>query len=104
MRSPEFEVKFADELEDEIREIFQWYSSQSPLAAKKFIESFDELFDFLSVNPYSFSKQKKNFRVAYIKKFPFAIIYEITGRVVLILRIIHTSRHPRRRFEKLRTK
>src|SRR5258708_5699547 len=104
MSAAAFELKFADELEDEIREIFRWYSSQSPLAAKKFIESLDELFQFLTVNPYSFSKQRKNFRVAYIKEFSFAIIYEITGRVVLILRIIHTSRHQGRRFEKLRRK
>ena len=104
MSIAEFEVKFASEVEDEIKEVFQWYVSQSPLAAKKLTESLDELFEFLSINPHSFSKQRKNFRVAYIKKFPFAVVYEITGGYVLILRIIHTSRNPGKRFGKLRRK
>jgi len=101
MNAGDFEVKFADELEDEIKEIFRWYLSQSPRAGNKFIESLDELFKFLSLNPFSYKKQKKNFRVAFLKKFPYSVIYEITGTVVLILRIIHSARHPKRRFVKL---
>src|SRR5262245_57947875 len=100
----EFEIRFAEEVEGEIREIFQWYSFRSPLAEKKLKAAFDGLFEFLSFNPYSFSKKKKDFRIAYISKFPIAIIYEISGNVILILRVIHTSRHPRKRFQRLRRK
>jgi plasmid stabilization system protein ParE len=104
MNAPPFELKFADEVEEEIKEIVSWYSSRSTPSANKLIEAFDNLFEFLSVNPYSFSRQRKNFRIAYINKFPYAIVYEITGNYVLISRIIHTSRHPVRRFHKWRRK
>ena len=99
-----FDLKFAEEAENDIRNILAWYSSQSQTTSNKFVESVDELFEFLSANPHSFSKQRKNFRVAYVKKFPYGVIYEITANVVLILRIIHTSRNPRRRFRRLKRK
>ena len=104
MSASVFDLKFAKEAEEDIRKILVWYSSQSQPASNKFVESVDALFDFLSANPYSFSKQRKNFRVAYVKKFPYAVIYEIAANVVLVLRIIHTSRSPRRRFRRPRKK
>ena len=102
MTSNALEIKIAAEAESEIKDIYQWYFDQSPPAANSFLEALDLLFNFLIINPYSFSRQRKNFRVAYTKRFPFAIIYEIMGTTILILRILHTSRHPRKRFTKLK--
>jgi plasmid stabilization system protein ParE len=104
MTEAKFFLKFADELEEEIKEIYKWYSVRSVHASESFIKSLDALFEFLSTNPYSFSKQKKDYRVAYVKKYPFALVYEISNNIILILRIIHTSQHPRKRFLKLKKK
>ena len=39
MSSPAFEIKFADEVESEVQEIFQWYLTRSTTAAFSFIDS-----------------------------------------------------------------
>ncbi len=104
MSSPTFEIKLADEVEPEIQEIFHWYLLQSSQAANSFINALEILIDFLNSNPHAFSRQRKNFRIAYLKRFPYAVVYEIAGNTIVILRIIHTSRQPRKRFRKLRRK
>jgi plasmid stabilization system protein ParE len=102
MISTSYIVSVDEEAEEELDDIVGWYLLLSPKTAQEFIEVVDELLEFLSRNPYIYVKQRKNFRTALLRKYPYIIIYEITGNQVLVLRIYHTARNPQKRFTGLK--
>jgi len=47
------------------------------------LETIDSYFDRIAANPEHFPQKRKPYREAYIKRFPFIVIYEITSNKAL---------------------
>ncbi len=95
-------LRFSSEAEKEIAEIFSWYSEKSADASFQFTDKVDDIMSTLAVNPFIFPSIHKDFRIILLDKFPYSIIYEITGNFVVILRIYHHSRNPKKKFKDLK--
>ena len=79
---------------------YDWYETQKPGLGEEFLEDLDGIYHKLELHPEYFSKIKKNFRQAGLKRFPFVIVYEIIKTEVVVFAVFHTSRNPKGKFIK----
>lgn len=80
--------------ENDLAESIEWYESQQKGLGKRFIEQIDLYFDKIQKNPMNFPMKRKPFREAYIRSFPYIIIYELIATEIIVYSIFHSSRDP----------
>jgi len=85
---------------DMTKDAYQWYEKQQLGLGNLFMRELDSCYDKLEMWPASYTKIKKNFRHILLKKFPYVIIYEIINNDVVVYAVFHTSRNPRKKFQK----
>lgn len=76
----------------DIDESIVWYEKKIKGLGFRFLQSFEEVIARIVNNPYSFSYLKRPVRKAKLKKFPYRIIYIITGHTIFILGVINVRR------------
>ncbi|KMQ71614.1 type II toxin-antitoxin system RelE/ParE family toxin [Chryseobacterium koreense] len=91
----EYQLIFRDKAVFEIEDAYEFYEMKSKGLGKKFIETVKEYLDKIEENPAHFQKKLGEVREAYIKKFPFVIVYEIHEFRIVIYSVFHTSRNPK---------
>lgn len=98
-----FRVRLRPEAEDDIFEAAEWYEQQQPGLGEKFAVAVFSVVDGLSDNPFLVSRRhrRRNIRFIMPDSFPYRIIYEVAGDVVLILCVIHAAREDRHWQERL---
>lgn len=81
----------------DIQESMEWYERGKPDLGEHFYEKVKETIDAISNNPYSFAVRYRTFRMAIVKKFPFAVHYTIDdkNKTVPVHAVLHTSRDPK---------
>jgi len=82
-----------------MQEAFDWYEQQKPGLGELFITELNTYFNKLKSNPGFYGKIYKNFRQVVLKKFPYALVYEIIKTDVLLFAVFHTSRNPNFKFK-----
>jgi len=83
--------------EFDIQDSVQWYNEASNGLGKRFYINVKSTISLIQRNPKHFPERYKNIHTARVKKFPFMIHYQIneTGKAIIIIGIIHTSRNPK---------
>lgn len=79
----------------EILQAYFWYENQKKGLGEKFKTSLNSKIKFIKKNPTQYSYIYKNLRSSKITKFPFNIIYKVSGTQIQIIAIFHHSRNPR---------
>jgi hypothetical protein len=87
-----FEIK--EEARIEIIEAYIYYESQQTGLGVKFTEQLEKYLHILAKNPLLYPIKDYGFREAYIIKFPFLIIYEVSEDMVVIYSVFNTYRNP----------
>ncbi len=91
-----YTLAFHQEALDELQEAHQWYEQQRKGLGVAFMDTIDELVQRILIKPKSFPKAYKQRRKALPAQFPYLVIFEMHGDVVLVVAIIHASRNPKR--------
>ena len=81
---------------DELQDAYDWYENQRSGLGVEFMDAIDGVIQQILSNPESFPKAYKERRKALPARFPYLVIFEIHGDVVLVVAVIHSSRNPRR--------
>lgn len=89
------EVK--DEAHLEIIEAYLYYEGKRLGLGEEFLEHLEIYFDRITTNPKHFPQKRKPYREAYIKHFPFLIIYEIAKRKVIVYAVFNTWQSPEKK-------
>jgi plasmid stabilization system protein ParE len=89
-------LRLRDEAVADLDEAAQWYESQQPGLGGAFLDGVTEAFQRLIDRPLAYPVIYRKTRRALLRRFPFAIFYSIEGSTILIVAILHGSRHPRR--------
>jgi plasmid stabilization system protein ParE len=84
------------EAEEDIKDAFLWYESQSPGLGTEFFRCIDASFSLISRNPELFAKIYQQIRRVLVRRFPYGIFYIFDNANIIILAVMHISRHPRR--------
>ncbi|MFI5195863.1 MAG: type II toxin-antitoxin system RelE/ParE family toxin [Chitinophagales bacterium] len=87
---------------DEYKAASIWYEKQQDGLGTKFEKAIDNKIKQILHNPLAFAKNKRSYRQASIRTFPFVIVYKINSRrhEVYVSAIYHTSRNPRGKYRK----
>lgn len=80
--------------ESETDDAFKYYEDQKPGLGFEFLDELEEGRRKLSKNPqfYSFISSEKSVRSLALKRFPYKIVFEISGDKVIVLSIFNRHR------------
>lgn len=78
----------------EIIEAYLYYEAKRTGLGEEFLEHLDIYFDRITVNPKHFPQRRKPYREAFIKRFPFLLIYEIIKEKVVVYSVFNTWQNP----------
>lgn len=92
-----FTIFVTDEAESEIENAFNWYEEQQEHLGKRFILHLEEAYDLILEFPYGFPARRKNYRECFLGTFPFVVIYCVIDNTIIIHKVFHTSRNPKKK-------
>jgi len=87
-------IRFTPEADAELAEARQWYSHQRQDLDLEFMQCIDDTLLRIVDNPYLFPLVYRNFRRAVVRRFPFAVFYEVMGDEIEVFAIFHSRRDP----------
>lgn len=89
-------VDLRPEAEADIEEAAIWYEAQREGLGGEFLNEMLSIFETISENPNLFPIVHRDTHRALIHRFPFGIYYRIEEESIVVVAIMHGSRHPRR--------
>lgn len=89
-----YELIIKEEANFEIIESYLYYESKSKGLGDKFEMQLGIYFERIMQFPYHYEIKREPYREAFIKKFPFIIIFEIIENKVVVYSVFNTSRDP----------
>ena len=77
-------------------EAFSWYQREREGLGWQFLDDLDAMFALLVEQPELGPELHRNVRRALLKRFPYAVYYQLVPELVDVRAILHTRRRPRR--------
>ena len=87
-------IRFKPEADAELTEARQWYSHQRQDLDLEFMQCIDDALMRVVDNPHFFPIVYRNLRRAVVRRFPFALFYEVTPDEIEIIAVFHSRRDP----------
>lgn len=81
----------------EIIEAYPYYEEKRIGLSEEFLEHSDFYFERIIANPKSFPQKRKPYWEAFLKRFPFLVIYEIVNKKVIVYSIFNTWQNPKKK-------
>ncbi len=88
-------VYLRPEAETDIREAAAWYEKQRKGLGAEFLDEILAICEIISTNPGLYPLVHRHTRRAVIHRFPFGIYYRTEGEVIVVVAVMHGSRHPK---------
>jgi toxin ParE1/3/4 len=89
-----YRLTIRPEAEAELRDAALWYEEQSQGLGREFLRAFRASTAPLRRNPLLYQRVVDEARRVLLRRFPYAVIYEIHGSEVVVLACIHCARDP----------
>lgn len=96
-------MKYSIEIKDganiETMKAYLYYEDKRIGLGEDFLEHLDSYFDRIQNNPEHFPQKRKPYREAFIKRFPFLIIYEIKDNNIVVYSVFNTWLSPNKKIK-----
>lgn len=89
-----FEIRKLSRANIEVVEAYLYYESRSIGLGERFLQEIENEMTYISETPELFQKRYRNFRQAYLKSFPFAIIFAVESELVIVYSLFNTHQNP----------
>jgi plasmid stabilization system protein ParE len=86
--------RFTPEADAELTEAREWYSHQRQDLDLEFMQCIDDALARVVVNPQSFPIVYRQLRRVVVRRFPFAVFYEVTVDEIQVVAVFHSRRDP----------
>ena len=83
----------------EIVDAYLYYEEQQKGLGERFLKQLDKYFSKILEAPKHYAIKRQPFREAFIRKFPFLVIYEIEETIIVVYSVFNTSKNPARKPE-----
>jgi plasmid stabilization system protein ParE len=83
-----------EDADRELNDAADYYDSESPGLGTVFLDQLEDGYQRILENPHVAGEIDPDIRKLVLAKFPYNLIYEIGGDVVLILAVAHQRRRP----------
>ena len=87
-------VKFLAPAQAELAEAVAYYNSQKPELGSQFAEEIRRTIERILQYPKAWTPLSKRTRRCRTNKFPYGVIYQVRGDVLLIVAVMHLHREP----------
>lgn len=87
-------IRFIPEADAELAEARQWYAQQQPDLDLEFMDEIDDALSRVVRNPQLYPIVYSTLRRAVVRRFPFAMFYEVTADTIQIIAVFHSRRDP----------
>ena len=88
------ELIVAPEVERDLATAYDWYEDQRVGLGDDFLSRIDACIQGILRNPELHKTIHESYRRGLVRRFPYAVYYEYTARVVTIYCVLHTLRDP----------
>ena len=93
----EYILEIIDEAHLEIIEAYIYYEDKQLGLGEQFLEQLNSYFTRIVDHPKHFPQKRIPYREAFLKRFPYLIIYEISGEKIIIYSIFNTWQDPEKK-------
>jgi plasmid stabilization system protein ParE len=90
------ELRLRPEAELDLSDAALWYEEQRPGLGHQFLDEVLAIFSKLAETPLLYPIVHRNTRRALIHRFPFGVYYQVEDTAIVVVAVMHGSRHPRR--------
>ena len=88
-------LRIDERAESEARSAFLWYLARNPRGAERFQAALEECIDAIAEAPERFPEVEPGVRRRLLlRRFPYAVLYRVTGNEVLVVAVMHLHRRP----------
>lgn len=85
----------------DIQDAFFWYENQKGELGDIFENHISNIILIIQKNPLKFQTRYNKIRVAFLKKFPYGVHFNLIEDEIIILAVFHTSQSPNKWKERL---
>ena len=87
-------IRLTPDADAELAEACEWYAHQRADLDIEFMESIDDALSRVVRNPKQYPIAYKTLRRAVVRRFPFAVVYEIIANEIQVIAVFHSRRDP----------
>jgi len=92
----EFELSLRPEAEADLTSSYGFYQDCRLGLGSDFLLCVEECQERIRRNPFQFPQVYKHIYRALIHRFPYAVFFVVAEQQVIVLAVMHASRHPKR--------
>jgi plasmid stabilization system protein ParE len=82
----------------EAAEIYAYRERERKGSGERFILALMDSYAQIKAHPYGYQKRKGEFRHVTLHKLKYRLVYRVSGSVVYVVQVRHTSRKPGKKF------
>lgn len=87
-------VEIHPEAAAELERAYDWYAERSIVAARAFLREITVFVDDLAVSHETWPSYGDRFRRRVLARFPFSVIYRVSGDVLQVIAFTHHKKRP----------
>jgi plasmid stabilization system protein ParE len=87
-------IRFSSDADAELAEARQWYAHQRQDLDLEFMDSVDEALTRVVLNPHSYPIVYRNLRRVVVRRFPFAVFFDVREDEIQVIAVFHSRRDP----------
>jgi hypothetical protein len=87
-------LRFLPEVEEDLINGYVWYESKSRGLGEDFLRMFYAYANEIQWNPLRYPKVYQDFRRRLLRRFPYAIYFEIENDQIIVFGLFHCARNP----------
>ena len=96
------ELVIAPEAEHDLANAYDWYETQRVGLGEEFLGSVDAAMQGIQRRPLLHAMVHEEFRRKLVRRFPYAIFYDVLDDCVTVYCVCHTSRDPEKWRQRLK--
>jgi toxin ParE1/3/4 len=89
-------VRLREEADRDLAAAASWYEQQREGLGHEFLDEALSAFQLVSEQPLTYPVVHRNTRRALMTRFPFGIYFRVEQSQIVVVAVVHGSRHPRR--------
>ena len=88
-------VRLREEADRDIADASAWYEEQRESLGHEFLDELLHVLNLIQENPLAYPIVRRDTHRAVMSKFPFAVFYRIVDNDLVVVAVMHGSRHPK---------
>lgn len=89
-------VRLREEADHDLAAAASWYEQQRAGLGQEFLDDALDAFQRIAEQPLMYPVLRRGTRRALIARFPFGVYFRVQGSCIVVLAVLHGSRHPQR--------